>query len=173
MTGISTLSRRRLPASLSSRPMVALSIVARHRFDGRDHLFVRHLIRGAGKRRGPPVHEDGADRSRRCRARRRSVDAARCRLGVGSPLTYSLHWKVKNLTTPLLAVRHSGERTLLSRLTCQVRQDQVNTAVQRTWRRFYRYQFLPTLPVKGGFLAFHDDSHSGVRLRKFQASCQS
>src|SRR5581483_7416846 len=96
MTGISTVSKRRLPASLSSRLMAAppmtvegqrtnqprsrarlsrlslilpvysssfilhrRSIMARHRLDGVDDLFVRHFVGAAKKARVPAVHQDG------------------------------------------------------------------------------------------------------------------
>src|SRR5579885_2293600 len=86
MTGISTLRRRRFPASLSRRPMVrgqgsgirgqgpankrrcsltprsltpyACLVVARDRLDGEDHLLVGDFVGAAGETGVAAVHED-------------------------------------------------------------------------------------------------------------------
>src|SRR5262249_25525118 len=86
MTGISTLSSRRFPASLSRRPITVVdagrwtvdggllsvpstvhrppstnsSVVAGHRLDGEDDLFVRHVVAGAREAGVAAVHQDGA-----------------------------------------------------------------------------------------------------------------
>src|SRR6516164_799325 len=58
MTGISTVRSRRLPASVSRRPIPS-SIVAGDRLDGRDDLVVGHFLGGAEKAGVAAVHEDG------------------------------------------------------------------------------------------------------------------
>src|SRR5437588_9016686 len=84
MTGISTVSSRRFPASLSSKPITAflisdlrfliserlqskignqkskILVVARDRLNGGDHFFVGHLIGGTGEAGVAAVHEDAA-----------------------------------------------------------------------------------------------------------------
>src|SRR6266852_223633 len=59
--GISIVSSRRLPESLSNRPMHHrgwISIMARNRLDRRDHFVVADVLAGAQKRRVPAVHQD-------------------------------------------------------------------------------------------------------------------
>src|SRR5262249_28759434 len=79
MTGISTVNSRRLPASLSSNPIVVgsrqqthfiycplptalclLLIMARHRFNREDHFFVGHFLGGADEAGVASVQEEGA-----------------------------------------------------------------------------------------------------------------
>src|ERR1700724_4062183 len=61
MTGISTLKRRRFPASLSRRPMPETDLVmTRNRFDRGNHLLVRDFVGAAGEARVAPIHEDCA-----------------------------------------------------------------------------------------------------------------
>src|SRR5438876_6088363 len=60
MTGTSMVKSRRLPASLSRRPIRCNLIMAWHGFDGGNDLVVGHLLGGAEKRRVAPIHEDGA-----------------------------------------------------------------------------------------------------------------
>src|SRR6266851_1596034 len=58
MTGISTVSSRRFPASLSSKPII--SIVARDRLNGGDHFFIGHFVDGTDEARVAAIHEDAA-----------------------------------------------------------------------------------------------------------------
>src|SRR5262249_9332066 len=76
MMGISTVSRRRFPSSLSSRPIgaprvyrraltaapqapdVNALVVARNRFDGRDHFLIGDLFGGTDEGGVTLVHED-------------------------------------------------------------------------------------------------------------------
>src|SRR4051812_3186734 len=58
MTGNSMLSSRRLPASLSSRPM-SRSVVAGDGLDGVDHFLVVEVVGYAGEGGVAAVGEDG------------------------------------------------------------------------------------------------------------------
>src|SRR5688572_12217998 len=64
MTGISTVSKRRLPASLSSSPIRTAKhqalVVARYRANGRDHFLVGHLFAAAGEAGVAAIGEDEA-----------------------------------------------------------------------------------------------------------------
>src|SRR5437762_3563287 len=78
MIGISMVSSRRLPASLSSRPMMMhrqefrtpgiavlllgsgnFSIMTWHRLDGRDDFVIADFLAGADERGIVAVHQDG------------------------------------------------------------------------------------------------------------------